>query len=220
MRLGDDLHFERWEVQGSDGRKRPIAISTSVLVESDGSAHVLALMHDLSHREAYQAEARRGRKDDLTGVRNRRGFEEDAGSLVDLTRRHGQPVTVAFLDANRFKQFNDTRGHAEGDRALRAIGRELQAAVRSLDVVGRLGGDEFALLLPGMAANFAEQFFARLLGRLTDLSERSEWGLGFSIGAVTYVDRVPALMDALKHADRLMYRAKAAGDTKVAWEGA
>jgi diguanylate cyclase (GGDEF)-like protein/PAS domain S-box-containing protein len=215
MRTGEDLRFERWEVRCADGATRPIAISTSVLVAEDGSVHVLGLMQDLSQQEALREEAERARTDELTAVRNRRGFEEQAGLLIELARRTRQPVTLAFMDLARFKNLNDTRGHNEGDRALRAIGGELLASVRSLDVVGRVGGDEFALALPGMTARRAKDMFGPLAKRLQKMSEEAEWGIGFNIGVVTYTGVVPALLDAIEEADRVMYRAKDAGRTRV-----
>ena len=93
MRQGDDLNFERWEIVRADGEKPAITISTSVLTAADDSVHVLGLMHDLTTEEDLRKEALLARTDELTSVRNRRGFEEDAGLVFRLAHRLGQGVT-------------------------------------------------------------------------------------------------------------------------------
>lgn len=218
MREGNNLRFERWVVRCADGTERPLAISTSVLVTQEGSVHVLAMMQDLSPQESLREETRRAITDELTAVRNRRGFLEGAYMVIEFARRQRQAVTLGLIDVNGFKILNDTRGHAEGDRALKEIGLSLQASVGPLDVVGRLGGDEFALVLPDMEAPRAKAFFEELIHRLSELRKRSEWPIGFSAGVVTYSSEVPSVSDAMARADRLMYVAKQSGATCVECE--
>ncbi len=218
MRKGDDLRFERWEIERSDGVKRAIAISTSVLTAADTTVHVLAVLHDVTEEEDLRTQRLLARTDELTSLRNRRGLEEEAGLLFRLARRQKQVVTLGYLDLTAFKALNDRRGHAEGDRALRAIGETLLASVRSTDVVGRIGGDEFALVLPGTDASGAKVVFAGLEARLLDLARSRGWEIGFSIGVVTFSGHVPDLLDALREADRAMYRAKESGKSFVIYE--
>jgi len=85
--------------------------------------------------------------DELTGVYNRRGFLTAAEREWHRAARERHAAMLVYIDLNGFKQINDTHGHAEGDRALRAVGDVLRAAFRGGDVVGRLGGDEFAILV-------------------------------------------------------------------------
>src|SRR5262249_42119917 len=85
--------------------------------------------------------------DDLTGVSNRRGFLAAAERECQRAVREHRSALLAYIDVNDFKEINDTHGHAEGDEALRAIGKVLRAAFRGADVIGRLGGDEFAVLV-------------------------------------------------------------------------
>lgn len=213
MRAGEDLRFERWEIQRADGTKRAIAISTSVLTAADGSVHVLGLMHDLTGEEDSKTQRLLARTDPLTSLRNRRGFEEEAGLLFRLARRQNQVVTLGYVDVSGFKALNDLRGHLEGDRALEAIAGTLRAAVRSTDVIGRLGGDEFAVVLPGTNTAGAKRYFGDLQGRLLEMTRARGWEIGFSVGVATFSGKVPDLADALQQADRLMYRAKKTGKT-------
>jgi diguanylate cyclase (GGDEF)-like protein len=85
--------------------------------------------------------------DDLTGVANRRGFLAAAERECQRAIREHRSALLAYIDVNDFKEINDTHGHAEGDEALRSIGKVLRAAFRGADVIGRLGGDEFAVLV-------------------------------------------------------------------------
>jgi diguanylate cyclase (GGDEF)-like protein len=93
--------------------------------------------------------ARASRRDGLTGLPNRRAFDEELVREVARAERDGASVAVAVLDVDRFKEVNDTQGHAGGDAVLREIARRAAAAVRAGDLVARIGGEEFGLLLHG-----------------------------------------------------------------------
>jgi diguanylate cyclase (GGDEF)-like protein len=107
--------------------------------------------------------------DPLTGLRNRRGVAEQLTTWRAHCTRHGFPLAVVLLDLNGFKQVNDEFSHAAGDRVLRAVAEQLQASVRTEDVVGRWGGDEFLVLLPradtSTALALVERANARLAGQ-------------------------------------------------------
>ncbi|WP_295812421.1 GGDEF domain-containing protein [uncultured Nitratireductor sp.] len=113
-------------------------------------------------------------RDGLTGVLNRRGFEEQAGCHVK-TRRKG-PLSLIVCDLDHFKQINDTYGHDIGDAALKAFGAMLQKSGRSSDIVGRIGGEEFALLLPHTDLHGAR-----------DLAERLRNGLSFNVLSINKI---------------------------------
>ncbi len=208
MREGNDLCFERWEITRADGEKRLIAISTSILTAKDGSVHVLGLMHDFTNEERLQFEAMLARIDDLTQVKNRRGFKEQAGLLFSLAARQIQSITFIYLDVDNLKAVNDSLGHAEGDRVLKTVGSTLSGSARPTDVVGRLGGDEFAVVLLGMNASDARLFSVRLQKRLLTAMQERGWVAGISIGVVSFSDSLPDIENAMVYADTVMYKAK------------
>jgi diguanylate cyclase (GGDEF)-like protein len=149
--------------------------------------------------------------DQLTQLSNRRGFTDVARHILALCRRFGQPATLVTFDLNRFKQINDTLGHAAGDEVLRTFGTMLLKHFRTSDVVARLGGDEFAVLAGAAAASSVTQALDRfrktfaeseLAKKYPDLSW--SWGLAeFDPASKSSID------DLLQTADRQMYGAKA-----------
>lgn len=162
-------------------------------------------------RLVYSLECQLSRTDNLTGLMNVRSFFQEGEKLRELCARHARPLTVIYIDLDDFKRINDSRGHQEGDRLIRLVGKGLRRAVRASDLAARLGGDEFALLLPETGFNEAENFIARLQQCLDAEVDRASWGVDYSAGAVTF-GTVPAdLESATAMADRLMYEAKGAG---------
>ena len=218
MRKGEDLRFERWEMTRRNGEKRSVAISTSILTTKNGSVHVMALMHDFTEEEHLKTEALLARIDDLTQVKNRRGFIDDAGLLFKLASRQTLPIVIAYLDVDNLKMINDSFGHGEGDQVLKAVGRTLTDSLRSTDIVGRLGGDEFAFVLFDLTASDAKMLVGRLHQRLLKMMRDHGWDTGVSIGVVSFSDAIPDIDDAVGHADALMYNAKKAGKSRLIFE--
>ena len=103
------------------------------------------------------------RLDPLTGLANRRRFEERLAHALGRSRRQGQAVALMYMDVDHFKQVNDGFGHAAGDEVLRVFGQRLSACVRSGDLVARLGGDEFVVLVEDLAAPQTAEAIARKL---------------------------------------------------------
>jgi diguanylate cyclase (GGDEF)-like protein len=158
------------------------------------------------------------RTDALTQVPNRRAFFEAASLELERARRHGRPLTVAYVDLDDFKLVNDRLGHAEGDALLVTVAQTLRAATRAVDAVARLGGDEFGLLLPETDAAMAEALLNRLRGTLLAAMERhGGWKVGFSIGAAVFLAPADNLDELMARADELMYTAKreAKGSVRV-----
>jgi diguanylate cyclase (GGDEF)-like protein len=100
--------------------------------------------------------------DELTGLLNRRGFFGRAAAALDEAARAGVPCVLLYGDVDRFKQLNDTYGHAVGDEGLRVVAAALRATSRPGDVAARLGGDEFVALLVGAGASAGDAARARL----------------------------------------------------------
>ncbi len=148
--------------------------------------------------------------DPLTGLLNRNSFYERIRTEANRGGRIGVSVTVAFIDCDNFKKFNDTRGHVAGDELLLTVAQILKGAVRSYDAVSRMGGDEFALLFPALPPEAADSTIARVHSRLKAMAYTRNWDVSFSIGAVVFpYPGHPAVM--LDMADAEMYSVKQAG---------
>lgn len=163
--------------------------------------------------------------DPLTGLHNRRSFRESLTVEVHRARRQRQPLSVLILDADGFKDVNDTFGHQAGDAMLKDIADVLRHTVRVFDISARVGGDEFAVLMPGSDTNAAALTGERIRRLLAGLSvPRTTDGtspkLCVSIG-VAMLQPGGHGEDLLADADRALYQAKTAGGDRVqVWQGA
>jgi diguanylate cyclase (GGDEF)-like protein len=162
--------------------------------------------------------------DGLTEIANRRHFDERYAAEWAHAMHHGQPLSVAILDIDFFKDYNDRAGHAMGDRVLQAVASVLtDGLIRSTDLAARYGGEEFALLLPDTDAKGAMQLAERLrdaTGRLA-IPHPDAHGFGritVSLGGATLQQATQeTAADLLKAADDHLYRAKKEGRNRVAW---
>ncbi len=171
-----------------------------------------ALSRAYSHRAA-EAQAS---TDALTGLPNRRYFDEFCG-LLARRRRSGDAVGVLMIDIDRFKILNDDHGHATGDEVLRAVGGAIIAAVREDDVPARYGGEEFVVLLrnpsPEVALEVGERVRASV-GAL-DLRRLGVAAVSVSVGVAVARQADQPIDDLIDEADRALYRAKRGGRNRV-----
>ncbi len=168
-----------------------------------------ALLAD--HAAAAERAARQARHDALTGLANRTRLHELLDAEVDASSLTGRPVTLAFMDLDRFKLVNDSLGHAAGDELLIEVARRLEQAVRATDTVARLGGDEFAIILPGARPTRALEVMNRANTALQEpfVLAGTELLVGGSFGLATFPDCGATDGDGLmRRADTTMYRAK------------
>ncbi len=170
-----------------------------------------------SLRENLRTQQYLARTDSLTGLYGRRAFEDRLDHDLAMAQRHKTVLTLAYLDLDDFKTLNDTRGHAEGDRVLRVMGRVLKGSVRDTDTAARLGGDEFALVLPDTDSEGAQQVIAKLKRGLDEALEEGARGVACSIGVVTFLGSVRSSQEAVASADDLMYQVKHKGKGAVAF---
>jgi diguanylate cyclase (GGDEF)-like protein len=166
--------------------------------------------------------------DPVTGLANRRGWEEALEREWERCAREGTPLGLVLVDVDHFKQVNDTFGHAAGDRALAVVAGLLTAALRRPgDLAARLGGDEFGLLLPGTDAQGTASTAARLLAdarRARAGAPDGDAGSGLTVSVGVHATRPRAAgaaetAAAVSAADAALYRAKAAGRDQVADAG-
>jgi diguanylate cyclase (GGDEF)-like protein len=141
----------------------------------------------LSHANLYEAESRNGRRDALTGMPNRRAFEERLPVELARAARGDCPLALCLLDLDGFKGVNDRLGHPAGDEVLRAVGRLLGES-RVADEAFRIGGDEFAILMPETGEDEAEVAAERIV-ELVRAAGLGDGGVGASFGIATSTDR-------------------------------
>ena len=153
--------------------------------------------------------------DSLTRLQNRRGFELKVGAEIERQRRYGGTFSLVLIDLDHFKQLNDSRGHAEGDRALKVIGEILQGSVRDSDISARLGGDEFFVLLPNTRGNECEVVCRQLASKIQSRMLELHFEVTASIGASTFDHPPESLAAAFQLVDKAMYAAKAKGRNTV-----
>lgn len=201
MRFGIAL-FRNWDKDESFVEHLRLVLSTSFSISwRTRSEHRL---RETLHRLAI--------RDEMTGLYNRRGLQEISAYLESQSLRENKPIAVFCVDMDHLKPINDTYGHAEGDMAIQALAKTLEACFRGSDVLARLGGDEFAVLALVQDSQDMAMLVARFRNLLREksMSLGRPWELSASIGAVLSVSSNPLNVDQEVHrADRLLYHEKA-----------
>ncbi len=177
----------------------------------------------LTNAHKYDAIRRQVVTDHLTRLYNRRYFMNRAGEEIERSLRQQAPLSVLMVDIDHFKDFNDTYGHATGDRVLQTVARAMQDALRTTDICARHGGEEFAMLLPntpGENAYYVAERVRRTLSgtRYTGLGLPPEVNITISVGVATCPRDATVLDELMELADKALYKAKADGrDMVVLW---
>jgi diguanylate cyclase (GGDEF)-like protein len=146
-------------------------------------------------------------EDELTGLPNRRALETYLSGALQRARRDGRPLSLAMLDLDHFKRFNDEYGHVAGDHLLKSLAAAWLKEIRTTDLLARIGGEEFVLVLPGAAADQAGEIVAKL-------RDATPLGQTFSAGLAEW-DTEALPEDLMKSADGALYEAKRAGRNRV-----
>jgi diguanylate cyclase len=184
----------------------PLAVSLLALAGVlTGIARTAVTFRQVRNVAVFHSQAR---TDDLTGLPNRRRFSEALTAALDSPA--APEVAVLLIDLNRFKEVNDSLGHAAGDELLVEVGGRFGSALRSGDLLARFGGDEFAVLAPGSDAEGARALAARLSATLVEpfVISGVRVHVGASIGVVAALETANAT-ELIRRADVAMYRAKA-----------
>ena len=161
-------------------------------------------------------------RDALTGLPNRRALAEVLPRRMDEARAQGRPLSVLFVDLDRFKSINDQHGHAVGDEVLAEASRRLAERLRGGEIVARQGGEEFVLMLPGADADRATGAAERLRRDIAESPFETSAGplavtASFGVASLRAADLTPGSL--LARADAAMYRAKQAGRNRVEFDG-
>ena len=156
--------------------------------------------------------------DFLTGIYNNRYFFETGTKEIQRAKRFNNPLAVIMIDIDHFKYFNDTFGHAAGDRVLTEIAQICKKNLRNIDILARLGGEEFAVILPSTTAVNAETVAENLrvaiaAAKLEFVSEKIKITASFGIGELTSEDK--HIENILERADAALYEAKRTGRNRV-----
>ncbi|MCF7816161.1 MAG: GGDEF domain-containing protein [Candidatus Pacebacteria bacterium] len=146
--------------------------------------------------------------DELTGLPNARAYKERVHRDIAYSKRHGGSLTLALIDIDHFKEFNDTFGHDAGNRVLQLLGTFLNRMCRETDFVGRWGGEEFVILLKNSTTEGAQLYFERLRNGVTQID--SDIKLTCSFG-ITELQKDDTAQTFFKRADVSLYSAKQNG---------
>ncbi|MFS8063214.1 MAG: EAL domain-containing protein, partial [Luteimonas sp.] len=207
---------EMWQ-QRKDGEEFLCAYECSAVLDGNGQhAMYVVVLSDITDQKRAEQELRYlANYDTLTNLPNRTLLAERLSRAIVRARRQEDTIAVLFLDLDRFKDINDSLGHAAGDRILRATAVRLQETVGAQHTVARLGGDEFTVVLenlesPEQADKVAREILTAFEAPLL-LDDRQEVAISPSIGISLYPLNAQVPTELLKQADTAMYQAKAAG---------
>ncbi|MFL5834899.1 MAG: diguanylate cyclase domain-containing protein [Solirubrobacterales bacterium] len=207
-----------WSLSVEDSGAPDLSLPIALAVLGISLAVLLgALILNWGRNERIQELERQASQDSLTGLNNRRRFEEDLAAAMARSRRDGSTGALLMLDIDEFKRVNDSRGHPAGDRLIQEVAGVLRSRARKSDTLARLGGDEFAVILPrcsrGEAQLAAEAIAAEIRGHR---SEQAGDGVTVSIGIAIFGDDPrTGVATVVSEADTAMYAAKDDGRDAV-----
>lgn len=187
----------------------------------EGETLLEGIVLDISDRKRLRDELEEmATRDPLTGLLNRREMSRVLDEELERARRYQRPMAMLWIDFDRFKEVNDTYGHAAGDSVLQSVAALLVDSVRAVDSVGRFGGEEFVIVMPEMEVSEARETAERLRRHVSakpqPLGDGNAVTLTISVGVAVYPDHGMTGSALCAAADRAMYRAKAAGRNCVA----
>ncbi|MDO8990660.1 MAG: diguanylate cyclase [Sideroxyarcus sp.] len=211
---------ERKELTGMrrNGEMFPAEISISKLLSPEGVVFT-AIIRDITDRKrVYEQMHNMAMTDPLTGIANRRRFLDIVELELQRSRRYHHPLSLLLIDIDRFKDVNDTYGHAIGDQTLRSVTSAFHELMRDNDMVARIGGDEFVILLPETDEKFARILAQRLCDHIAKVDipcNEEHIGITVCIGCGMVKDEDKSIEEALERADQAMLESKRMGRNRV-----
>ncbi len=202
-----------------DGTQLAVDLLCTPIHQGDGLGGAVVTFSDATERRRFEDQlSHLAHHDGLTGLFNRRRFEQDLSLQVAYARRYDAALSVLLLDLDGFKTINDTHGHRVGDEVICSVAAALRSRLRVNDVVARLGGDEFAVLLPATANAEAVYVAEKLRAAIAEdgAIDSAAVAVTASIGVATADNGQSTADDLLADADIAMYTAKDAGRDQVA----
>ena len=169
----------------------------------------------VENSQLYAKAEQLARVDELTGLFNRRHFDESVKLEIDRHARYRSMLSLILLDLDFFKAYNDMQGHTAGDKVLELIGRLVNGALRSTDLAFRYGGDEFAIILPQSASNDAFVVAERVRGRIAAEMSKRDIKISASLGLASWPTDGVTSDEMVNAADRALYYAKETGGNRT-----
>lgn len=212
-RGGDDIAWRK------DGTSLPTLYTVEPMLEDGHVTGAVVIIRDMTEEAAVSSQLEHlARHDPLTGLINRREFEERLGRVLQSARQDKTKHILCYLDLDQFKVVNDTCGHLAGDELLRQLSSTLNHHVRKRDTLARLGGDEFGVLMEHCDQNEGARVANNMRNAVA--SHRFRWEgkvhtVGVSIGVVAITDDAGDTTDVLKAADAACYAAKESGRNRI-----
>ena len=203
------------QLRTAGGEVRHVLESVFPLRDRSGRlTHFIHFLQDMGALEAAETLSSLAYYDSLTGLPNRNLFNDRLSRAIAAARRRHGGFSLLYVDVDRFKEVNDTRGHDAGDELLRQVALRLQKSLRKIDTVARLGGDEFVVILDqvsdeAQAAKIAAKILALCSGQYA--LEGATCNVTLSLGISRYPRDAVEVESLVKCADKAMYRAKASG---------
>jgi len=204
------------EVLTKDGHRRPVEINMQPIYQDGEIVGIQGIVREISQRKNLERQLEYlANRDYLTGLMNRRRFEEELQVHLAQARRYGVTGALLFLDLDHFKDVNDTFGHSVGDELLVSVAQLLRGRLPQTDAAARLGGDEFTIILPRTETNEARRIAEEILAWLRNkplLVAEQRLAVSGSIGiALVTPDGISTAEELLSRADMAMYQAKENG---------
>ena len=193
--------------------RRPNAYSPEQVDLLERLAFQIAM--PVENSRLYAKAEQRARVDEITGLFNRRHFDESFKQEIDRHSRYSGALSLVLLDLDYFKAYNDSEGHLAGDKALAQVGLLIEESVRSADRAFRYGGDEFAILLPQSQAADALVVAERVRGRIANEMGSKKTGITASLGLASWPNDGVAPDELVNAADRALYYAKRTGGNRT-----